>query len=102
MFEKTPQMQNRVRYILCHLKLGCFAPHRQVFTEDEGDTLTSRGTQCWTPKQTLKSFLDVSSLNNHVSLAHQPRSFEANHFSSDKMTKSNSDKRLKKVSAPFK
>lgn len=52
MFEKTPQMQNRVRYILCHLKLGCFAPHRQVFTEDEGDTLTSRGTQCWTPKQT--------------------------------------------------
>lgn len=57
MFEKTPQMQNRVRYILCHVKLGCSAPHRQVFTEDEGDTLTSRGTQSWTPEETEKRVL---------------------------------------------
>lgn len=26
MFEKTPQMQNRVQYMLCRLKPGCFYP----------------------------------------------------------------------------
>lgn len=36
MCEKSPQMQNRVTFIACRLKPGS-TPHRQVFTEDEGD-----------------------------------------------------------------
>lgn len=78
MLEKTPQMQNRVQYNSVPSKTGVLQPQTGKSSQKTKETM-HLGVLGEPQNKHRKrvSFLDLFSLNNHVSLAHQPRSLEA-------------------------